>query len=222
MSALRYRTDIDGLRAVAVLGVVIYHAFPKMVPGGYTGVDIFFVISGYLISGILYKESVRGVFSFAEFYVRRVRRLFPALIAVLIFCFGYGWLILLPDEFKQLGKHLAAGIMFSQNLVLCGESGYFDVAANLKPLLHLWSLAVEEQFYIFFPPLFLLVSRKNWPLLRVLGLLLTASLVGNLVMSEKSEVLAFYLMPYASGNSQVGACWRGTTLPRAAGKRAPG
>ena len=156
MSSLKYRTDIDGLRAVAVLGVVIYHAFPWMIPGGFVGVDIFFVISGYLISGILYKGHKSGNFSFKEFYARRIRRLFPALITMLVITMAYGWVILLPDEFQQLGKHVASGTLFIQNIVFWQESGYFDTTAILKPLLHLWSLAVEEQFYIFFPPILLL------------------------------------------------------------------
>jgi peptidoglycan/LPS O-acetylase OafA/YrhL len=164
MSAtLKYRPDIDGLRAVAVLGVIIYHAFPKVLPGGFAGVDIFFVISGYLISGILYKGHREGHFSFKEFYARRIRRLFPSLITVILLCLAYGWLVLLPDEYEKLGKHVAAGTLFIQNMVFWQESGYFDTAANLKPLLHLWSLAVEEQFYIFFPPLLLLIWKRKWP-----------------------------------------------------------
>ena len=129
MSGLKYRGDIDGLRAVAVLGVMIYHAFPWVLPGGFTGVDIFFVISGYLISGILYKGHLQGNFSFGEFYARRVRRLFPSLITVLILVLAYGWFILLPDEFQLLGKHVAAGTPFIQNIVFWRESGYFDTAA---------------------------------------------------------------------------------------------
>jgi peptidoglycan/LPS O-acetylase OafA/YrhL len=196
MSALKYRSDIDGLRAVAVLGVVIYHAFPHALPGGFTGVDIFFVISGYLISGILYKGHNAGNFSFKEFYARRIRRLFPALITVLLLCMGYGWIVLLPDEFRQLGKHVAAGTLFIQNLVFWQESGYFDTAANLKPLLHLWSLAVEEQFYIFFPPLLLLIWKRKWPLVAIMGMLMIATFILNLVMSVQNSTADFFLTPY--------------------------
>jgi peptidoglycan/LPS O-acetylase OafA/YrhL len=200
MSALKYRSDIDGLRAVAVLGVVIYHAFPHALPGGFTGVDIFFVISGYLISGILYKGHNAGNFSpmsfFLEFYARRIRRLFPALITVLLLCLAYGWLILLPDEFRQLGKHVAAGTLFIQNLVFWQESGYFDTAANLKPLLHLWSLAVEEQFYIFFPLLLILLWRKPRLLVPAMGLLLVVTFILNIVMSVQNSVSDFFLTPY--------------------------
>lgn len=193
---LKYRADIDGLRAVAVLGVIIYHAFPHALPGGFIGVDIFFVISGYLISGILYKGHRQGNFRFREFYARRIRRLFPALITLLVLCLGYGSVVLLPSEYKQLGKHVAAGTLFIQNFVFWQESGYFDTAANLKPLLHLWSLAVEEQFYIFFPPLLLLIWKRKWPLLPILSVLLVASMIGNLVMSVQNRATDFFLTPY--------------------------
>jgi peptidoglycan/LPS O-acetylase OafA/YrhL len=196
MISLRYRSDIDGLRAVAVLGVVIYHAFPWVLPGGFIGVDIFFVISGYLISGILYKGHNAENFSFGEFYARRIRRLFPALITVLLLCLAYGWMILLPDEFRQLGKHVAAGTLFIQNFVFWNESGYFDTAANLKPLLHLWSLAVEEQFYIFFPPLLILLWKKPKILVPAMVVLLVASFVGNIIMSVQNSTTDFFLTPY--------------------------
>jgi len=203
MTALKYRSDIDGLRAVAVLGVVIYHAFPWMIPGGFIGVDIFFVISGYLISGILYKglkapggDGNFSPFSFREFYARRIRRLFPALITMLVITLAYGWLILLPDEFEQLGKHVAAGTLFIQNIVFWQESGYFDTAASLKPLLHLWSLAVEEQFYIFFPLLLMLLWRKPKILAPAMGVLLIATFILNVVMSVQNRASDFFLTPY--------------------------
>ena len=196
MVHLKYRPDIDGLRAVAVLGVIFYHAFPHLLPGGFIGVDIFFVISGYLISGILYKGHRAGNFSFKEFYARRIRRLFPALITVLLLTMAYGWVILLHDEFVQLGKHVAAGTLFVQNIVFWQESGYFDTLAMLKPLLHLWSLAVEEQFYIFFPPLLLLAWKCKWPLAPIMGVLLIASLVGNFIMAYQNQSSDFFLTPY--------------------------
>jgi len=196
MIQLKYRSDIDGLRAVAVLGVVIYHAFPSIIPGGFIGVDIFFVISGYLISGILYKGHNAGNFSFKEFYARRIRRLFPALITVLLLCLAYGWLILLPDEFQQLGKHVAAGTLFIQNFIFWQESGYFDTAANLKSLLHLWSLAVEEQFYIFFPPLLILFWKKPKLLIPAMVVLMIATFILNVVMSIQNNTTDFFLTPY--------------------------
>lgn len=196
MSHLKYRPDIDGLRAVAVLGVVIFHAFPTWIPGGYTGVDIFFVISGYLISGILFKGHQEGNFSFKEFYARRVRRLFPSLITLLLISLVLGWFALLPIEYQSLGKHMAAGTLFIQNFVFWKESGYFDVEAIRKPMLHLWSLAVEEQFYIFFPPLLLLIWKRKWPLVIILGVFLLVSLIGNLVMSVQNVTTDFFLTSY--------------------------
>lgn len=150
-SQSKYRADIDGLRALAILLVVIYHAFPKLLPGGFIGVDVFFVISGYLISTIIYEHLEKGDFSFSNFYLRRIKRIFPALLAVLITCFAIGWFTLLADEYKQLGKHIAGGAGFISNLMLWSESGYFDSASHTKPLLHLWSLGVEEQFYFIWP-----------------------------------------------------------------------
>lgn len=170
----KYRTDIDGLRAIAVLAVVAFHAFPSVVIGGFTGVDVFFVISGFLISTILYENLEHNQFSFIDFYSRRIRRIFPALILVLTCCFALGWFVLLPDEYKQLGKHMAGGAGFVQNFVLWNEADYFDNIAETKPLLHLWSLGIEEQFYIVWPVLLWLAYRLRTNLLAltvVIGLI---------------------------------------------------
>ena len=145
----KYRPDIDGLRAIAVLSVVGFHAFG--ITGGFAGVDIFFVISGFLISTIIFENLQRNSFNFLEFYQRRIRRIFPSLLLVLISCLVFGWFTLFADEYAQLGKHVASGAGFISNLVLWSESGYFDGAAESKPLLHLWSLGIEEQFYFFWP-----------------------------------------------------------------------
>ena len=133
-----YRRDIDGLRAVAVVAVVLFHAFPAVLTGGFLGVDVFFVISGYLISGILVRALAGNSFSLAGFYDHRIRRIFPALLLVLWVCFLFGWFYLLADEYRQLGKHIVGGAAFVANFVLLGESGYFDSIAEVKPLLHLW------------------------------------------------------------------------------------
>jgi peptidoglycan/LPS O-acetylase OafA/YrhL len=146
-----YRADIDGLRAVAVLSVVGYHALSEFVPGGFVGVDIFFVISGYLITSIIVGSLERSTFTYRDFYARRIRRIFPALIVVLVATWLVGWVRLFPDEYRQLGKHVAGGSGFVSNFILRGEGGYFDNTAETKPLLHLWSLAIEEQFYIVWP-----------------------------------------------------------------------
>jgi peptidoglycan/LPS O-acetylase OafA/YrhL len=148
-----YRPDIDGLRAIAILSVVAFHAFPSSFKGGHVGVDVFFVISGYLISCIIFKSLRGGSFSFSEFYAHRVNRLSPALIFVLLISYAFGSFSLFPDEFRQLGKHITAGAGFVQNFVLWQEAGYFDKASLLKPMMHLWSLSIEEQFYLIYPVL---------------------------------------------------------------------
>ena len=187
-----YRPDIDGLRAIAVLSVVGYHAFPTWVKGGFIGVDIFFVISGFLISTIIFTGLERGSFSFAHFYSRRIRRIFPALLVVLIACYAFGWQILLADEYKQLGKHIAAGAGFVSNIVLWRESGYFDVAAELKPLLHLWSLGIEEQFYIFWPLILWAAWKRKFNLFWLTVVLAVFSLGFNLATYRVDRVANFY------------------------------
>lgn len=169
---LRYRPDIDGLRAIAVIFVVLFHAFPEYLPGGFIGVDIFFVISGFLISEIIFRNLESGQFSFFEFYSKRIRRIFPALILVLLTCYVFGWFALFASEYKLLGKHIAGGAAFISNYLYLNEAGYFDVSADKKPLLHLWSLGVEEQFYIFWP-LFLYLIYK-WKL-NLISIFLIAS-----------------------------------------------
>ena len=157
-NAASYRPDIDGLRAVSVLLVVGYHAQFWPVSGGFIGVDVFFVISGFLITRIILEQLQAGSFSFSEFYSRRVRRIFPALIVVLAACYVIGWFLLLPDGFALLGRSTAAGVAFVSNLFQLRQTGYFAPDAAENPLLHLWSLGIEEQFYIFWPPLLLLIS----------------------------------------------------------------
>jgi peptidoglycan/LPS O-acetylase OafA/YrhL len=188
-----YRPDIDGLRAVAVSAVLIFHAFPSRLPGGFTGVDIFFVISGFLISGIILSGLERDRFSFIEFYSRRIRRIFPALLLVCAACLAFGWFCLIPAEFRQLGKHVLAGAAFSSNLVLLAESGYFDFDGALKPLRHLWSLGVEEQYYLVWPVLLFLCrkgKRSTEILLITVGL---ASFAFSLYMTWTDRALAYYL-----------------------------
>ncbi len=156
---MNYRPDIDGLRALAVLAVLIFHAFPGALPGGFVGVDIFFVISGYLITTILLKQLEVNQFSLAHFYAQRIKRIFPALATVLIFCLWIGWIALTSGEYKQLGRYTAGGAAFLNNFLFWRDAGYFDTAAATKPLLHLWSLAIEEQFYLIWP-LLLLICHK--------------------------------------------------------------
>lgn len=161
MEHLKYRPDIDGLRAIAVLSVVIFHYFPSLLPGGFVGVDIFFVISGYLITSIILKSASNKSFSYLDFYKRRVLRIFPALSIVLVSCLIVGWVYLFQDDYKLLGKHVFSGSFFISNFTLWSESGYFDSKSYLKPLLHLWSLGIEEQFYIIWPVVILLCFRSK-------------------------------------------------------------
>jgi peptidoglycan/LPS O-acetylase OafA/YrhL len=190
---LKYRPEIDGLRAVAVLSVMIYHAFPATLRGGFIGVDIFFVISGFLISTIIFKNLESNGFSFVDFYSRRIRRIFPALVTVLLATFALGWFILYPDEYRQLGKHVAGGAGFISNFVLWQESGYFDAAAETKPLLHLWSLGIEEQFYIFFPMLAWSLWRARLNVLSFVALIGLLSFLLNLKFVYSDAVMTFYM-----------------------------
>jgi peptidoglycan/LPS O-acetylase OafA/YrhL len=192
-ATLKYRPDIDGLRAVAVLAVVAFHAFPDWLPGGFIGVDIFFVISGYLISSIIFEQVKGGNFSIANFYARRIKRIFPALIIILLFCAGVGWLILFPHEYKQLGKHIAAGAGFSSNFILWREAGYFDVSAESKPLLHLWSLGIEEQFYFVWPAAIYLCWKWRLNMWWVMLTFLVASFAINIAFLDSKPVATFYL-----------------------------
>ncbi|OFZ67830.1 MAG: hypothetical protein A2V79_11750, partial [Betaproteobacteria bacterium RBG_16_56_24] len=188
----KYRADIDGLRAIAVLSVVGFHAFPSWIKGGFIGVDVFFVISGFLISTIIIGNLEQNSFSFVEFYRRRIKRIFPALLLVLIASFAFGWFVLLADEYKHLGKHIAGGAGFISNFLLWNESGYFDNAAETKPLLHLWSLGVEEQYYIIWP-LFLWFA---WKLrLNLLTIAISVGLISfamNIDAVRTDAIAAFY------------------------------
>ncbi|BAM88512.1 putative acyltransferase, group 3 [Bradyrhizobium oligotrophicum S58] len=190
---LGYRKDIDGLRAVAVLPVLLYHAFPATVPGGFYGVDIFFVISGFLITGIIHKQMLSGRFSVADFYARRIRRIFPALITVVLVTFLIAWFVLPPRELKSLGTNIAGGAIFIQNFILLGQVGYFDLAADKKPLLHLWSLAIEEQYYVVWPLLLMLIGAWRRKSLAITLALAAASFIACLVVQTRAPDHAFYL-----------------------------
>lgn len=188
----RYRADIDGLRAIAVLAVIGFHGFPQRITGGFVGVDVFFVISGYLISTILYQSLEANRFSFASFYSRRIKRIFPALSIVLLACLGIGWLLLLPDEYQHLGKHVLSGVTFVSNFVLWEESGYFDSASETKPLLHLWSLGIEEQFYIAWPLLLWSAYGRRLNLLAITAAIGAVSFFLNAYWVSGDVIAAFY------------------------------
>jgi peptidoglycan/LPS O-acetylase OafA/YrhL len=192
-TTVAYRADIDGLRAVAVLAVIGFHAFPHALRGGFTGVDIFFVISGFLISGLIFHDLRRERFTFTRFYARRFRRIFPALIVVLTASLIYGAFALAPDEYRELGKQAAAGAGFVSNILQWNQSGYFDQRATSKPLLHLWSLGVEEQFYFAWPIIIVATFSRSTRLLYVCFALLLASFIACVTLTPQYSTAAFYL-----------------------------
>jgi len=192
----KYRPDIDGLRAIAVTAVVLFHAGIPGVSGGYAGVDVFFVISGFLITQIIYREIEASEFSFARFYERRVRRIIPALFALLVFT-SIASLSLLPYDLKQYGKSLAAVPAFLSNFIFwLAAGGYFGDQSPATPLLHTWSLAIEEQFYILFPVTLVLLSRFGRR--AVMGGILFLGIISfafSVVVTLREPQTGFY-MPY--------------------------
>ncbi|MEO6746289.1 MAG: acyltransferase family protein, partial [Caldimonas sp.] len=210
----KYRADVDGLRAIAILSVIAFHAFPNWVPGGFVGVDVFFVISGFLISSVIVEHLQAGMFSFVGFFQRRVRRIFPALCVVLLSCAVAGWYLLSAGDYARLGKHIAGGAGFVANLVLWKEAGYFDATSDTKPLLHLWSLGIEEQFYFVWPVALWLAWRLRWNLLVVTALVLLTSFAANLVMVRSDAVANFYLPTTRIWELLIGAALAGVAATR--------
>ncbi len=200
-----YRSEVDGLRALAVISVIAYHAFPEIFPSGFLGVDIFFVISGFLITSVITSDLSKGKFNLLLFYSRRIKRLFPALILVIIACFAFSWFALYSKEFASLGNHIFAAVGFFLNFVLWQESGYFDTKSILKPLLHLWSLSVEIQFYIFWPFILLVTHQFKLKVLRVTIIVFSISLLLNVLFLEKDAIGAFYLSFNRFWEFQIGA-----------------
>jgi peptidoglycan/LPS O-acetylase OafA/YrhL len=203
---VRYRPEIDGLRAVAVIPVILYHAGFEPFSGGFIGVDVFFVLSGYLITSILLGERESGKFSLVGFYERRARRILPALFFVMAVSIPFAWAYLWPQDLKDFSQSIVAVSAFASNFLFWTESDYFDTAAELKPLLHTWSLAVEEQFYVLFP-LFLMVT---WRLgKRQISFLVVAVAAISLVAAEWASVkfpsASFYLLPTRAWELLLGA-----------------
>jgi peptidoglycan/LPS O-acetylase OafA/YrhL len=193
---MNYRPEIDGLRALAVLPVLLFHAGVPTFAGGYVGVDVFFVISGYLITGIIAPEMAEDRFSLITFYERRIRRIMPCLIAVIGFCLVAATILLLPGDFMSLSKSIIATDLFSSNILFWRESGYFNTQMDLVPLLHTWSLAVEEQFYILFPPALVLLHRLGRSMLvLIIALLAVASFLLNVWSVPEAISFAFYMAP---------------------------
>lgn len=201
-----YRREIDGLRALAVLPVILFHAGFEKFSGGFVGVDVFFVISGYLITTIIIAELEQGKFSIVNFYERRARRILPALFLVMFVCIPFAWFWLLPSDMKDFSKSLVAVSVFASNILFWRESGYFATEAELKPLLHTWSLAVEEQYYFIFP-LFLMLFWKlgrRW-ILVTLALVFFTSLALAEWGSHNKQSAAFYLLPTRVWELLIGA-----------------
>lgn len=194
---MEYRREIDGLRAIAVLSVLAYHFAIPGFGGGFVGVDIFFVISGFLIGGNLWREKRdSGRVSLLAFYARRIRRLAPAFFVMAAAVLIAAWAILLPFEFREFGKALIASTLYLSNVLFFRQAGYFDSAAADKALLHTWSLSVEEQFYIFLPLLFLLAGRYIGGLKALLLALFAASAMAGIIVTDISQTAAFYLFPF--------------------------
>ena len=193
---MKYRAEIDGLRALAVIPVILFHAGFELFGGGFVGVDVFFVISGYLITTIIINEMDEGKFSLVNFYERRARRILPALFFVMLVCLPFAWYWLLPSDLKDFSQSVVAVAIFSSNILFWRESGYFDTAAELKPLLHTWSLAVEEQYYLLFPLFLLLTWRlgKKW-ILVLLGIAFPISLGLAHWAAYNNPSADFYLLP---------------------------
>lgn len=195
----------------------MFHAFPNVLPGGFIGVDVFFIISGFLISTIIFASLDNESFSFGEFYARRVKRIFPALFLVLTSCFVFGWFNLMAGDFKQLGQHIAAGAGFVSNLVLWRESGYFDSTAATKPLLHLWSLGIEEQFYIVWPLVLWAAWKRNLNVLTLTLVVAAASFSLNVMRVHSDGVGTFYSPQTRFWELLIGStlAWMKLNRPRA-------
>lgn len=201
-----YKREIDGLRAMAVLPVMLFHAGFETFSGGFVGVDVFFVISGYLITTIILAELEQGKFSIVNFYERRARRILPALFLVMLVCIPFAWLWLLPSDMRDFSQSLVAVSVFASNILFWRESGYFDTAAELKPLLHTWSLALEEQYYVLFPLFLMLFWRlgKRW-ILVTLGIVFVVSLAVAQWAVYAKPAAAFYLLSTRGWELLIGA-----------------
>lgn len=190
--SLPYRRDIDGLRAIAVLFVIGFHYFPSVFRGGFVGVDVFFVISGFLITSLIRQDVAAGQFSIAQFYGRRARRIFPALVLVLLVSLGVGFLFMLPDAYRTLGLNTAASASFVANIALYFQQDYFAPSADMNPLLHIWSLGVEEQFYLVWPLILMALVRRSLAIPVAVALAIL-SFVDNIVLTASNPVAAFFL-----------------------------
>src|SRR5580704_4654256 len=209
-----YRPEIDGLRALAILPVVLFHYRAPGFAGGFVGVDVFFVISGYLITSLVRGEMERGSFSLARFYERRVRRIFPALFVMLAIVSLAALIFFFPVDLVRYARSLFATALLAANFEFWREAGYFDVAANQKPLLHLWSIAVEEQFYLLYPALLLALWRVSpWQRLAAIAGVFVASFALSVWGADSMQTAAFYLLPPRAWELMLGALLALGALP---------
>jgi len=216
-----YRSDIDGLRAIAVCIVIFFHFGIPGFSGGFIGVDVFFVLSGYLIGSIILNQLESNKFSLVKFYFRRIRRLFPVFVIVILATSIVAYWLMLPNDLRELGQSVIASSLYLSNIFFYMEAGYFDTASHLKPLLHTWSLSVEEQFYIVFPVLAWLIYRLNKHYLLPLFLLFTLlSLIAAEWFLSRNTSAVFYLYPFRAWEMFIGVCLASQKIPRIASSRA--
>ncbi len=203
---MKFRYDINGLRAIAVISVVLFHFKPSALPGGFAGVDVFFVISGFLMTGIIFSGIENNTFKLFKFYVARANRIVPALSIVCISLLVLGWFYFTPIDYQTLGKHVAGSISFLSNIVYLTESGYFDSSSHEKWLLHTWSLSVEWQFYIFYPLIILILKRFfSIESLKIIVIVLTAfSFITSIYVTAYFPELAYYLFPTRAWEMMIG------------------
>jgi len=210
---LTYRADVDGLRAVAVLPVILYHAGVSLFSGGFVGVDVFFVVSGYLITSIILDEIRVGTFTYLGFYERRVRRIFPALFLMMAVSLPLGLTVLVPEHLEDFGQSVIAAALFVSNFFFFLEDGYFEGPAELHPMLHTWSLAVEEQFYLLMPLLLAVLVRRRISVVGVLLALAGLSLAFSVWQVENNPSAAFYLLPARFWELMLGAVLAAAAIP---------
>ncbi|NQZ10858.1 MAG: acyltransferase [Algicola sp.] len=215
LKAKNYRPEIDGLRAIAVLSVIIFHLKARALPGGFVGVDIFFVISGFLISQNILKALANDRFSFTHFYLGRIKRLYPTYATVIIATTIGAWVLLYPEMMQLFMASVTSSLFYFSNINFWLESGYFDVGSELKPLLHTWSLSVEEQFYLFFPVLLFTLYKKRYNIARLLVGLLVLSFAANLWFVNQSGSAVFYLLPFRAWEFAVGGLLAAGVYPKA-------
>lgn len=203
---MNYRAEIDGLRALAMIPIILFHAEFEILSGGYVGVDVFFVISGYLITNLIMQELHHGTFKLSYFYERRARRILPALFFVLIVCIPLAWLFMLPDPMENFGQSIVATVLFSNNILLYITTGYWDLAAEFKPLLHTWSLGVEEQYYLIIPVLLALLfklSKKSLSI--IIAILMASSFIAALITYKHYPTASFFFLPTRGWELLLGA-----------------